>query len=268
MTSTLVLSAFESPVSGLSGISRRFMAVGASATAQCSTLPGEKEEFCQETGNLLGLNCDGFQKLTRRALEWRYSAPAIQGGRCELPYRRVDAAAPVADPARPQMPFTVEYGLGSFSGVALVDSGADAVALPLSYARALGVDLSKAARWVPIWITLSAITPSPTQRRMPPDPLYRDRRNPCLRENTDTTFTSGAPLLKLLEPTLLLPLLAGGLLVLWLANRRSWCVSGFEDRGLEDGLRFGIHIKTPGADATQAWRRAARPRRIALCRFS
>src|SRR5262249_4905512 len=60
----------------------------------------------------------------------------------ELPYRPVDPAAP--DLPRPQMPFTIEYGPRSFSGIALVDSGADNIVFPLSYARVLGIDLSKA----------------------------------------------------------------------------------------------------------------------------
>src|SRR5260370_5625531 len=38
-------------------------------------------------------------------------------------------------------------------------------------------------------------------------------------ENTDAAFTAGAPFLKLLEPTLLLPLLAGGALGVMARNR-------------------------------------------------
>src|SRR5260370_16118444 len=53
-------------------------------------------------------------------------------------------------------------------------------------------------------------------------------------ENTDAAFTAGAPFLKLLEPTLLLPLLAGGALGVIAPNRYSavphllglWFVSG------------------------------------------
>jgi hypothetical protein len=62
---------------------------------------------------------------------------------CELSYRPVDPATP--DQPRPQMPFTIEYGPRAFSGVALVDSGADGLLFPLSYAHALGIDLANAS---------------------------------------------------------------------------------------------------------------------------
>jgi len=35
------------------------------------------------------------------------------------------------------------------------------------------------AKWEPMWMTLSAMTPSPTHRFTPSSPLYRDRFNPC-----------------------------------------------------------------------------------------
>jgi hypothetical protein len=77
------------------------------------------------------------------------STPAAhvgEGGWCELPYSPVDPAAPVGEQPRPHLPFTIEYGPRSFSGVALVYSRSDAVSFPLSYARALEVDLSQSPR--------------------------------------------------------------------------------------------------------------------------
>src|SRR5215469_1086243 len=48
-------------------------------------------------------------------------------------------------------------------------------------------------------------------------------------EDTDAAFTAGAPFLKLLEPTLLLPLLAGGALCVMAWNRypADTCLVGF-----------------------------------------
>lgn len=50
------------------------------------------------------------------------------------------------DEPQPEMPFTIERGGRSVSGVALVDSGSDGILFPLSYARTLGIDLSRADR--------------------------------------------------------------------------------------------------------------------------
>src|SRR5260370_27220051 len=60
-------------------------------------------------------------------------------------------------------------------------------------------------------------------------------------ENTDAAFTAGAPFLKLLEPTLLLPLLAGGALGVMARNRYSadphLLSLGFVSRSNESPIR-------------------------------
>src|SRR5438034_9533173 len=64
-------------------------------------------------------------------------------------------------------------------------------------------------------------------------------------ENTDAAFTAGAPFLKLLEPTLLLPLLAGGALGVMARNRYPsdvhLLILGFVSRGKESRIRrYGL----------------------------
>jgi len=51
----------------------------------------------------------------------------------------------------------------------------------LSVTERQAIQVPCSARQRPIWITLSAITLSPTQRCMPWNPRYKQRRIPCLR---------------------------------------------------------------------------------------
>lgn len=64
---------------------------------------------------------------------------------CSLPYRLTDPDSPDDQP-QPEMEFSIEHGGRSVSGVALVDSGSDEILFPLSFARRLGIDLSRAKR--------------------------------------------------------------------------------------------------------------------------
>jgi hypothetical protein len=64
---------------------------------------------------------------------------------CTIPYSPVDSHSP-DEPPQPQLELTIEHGGRWVSGVGLVDSGSDNILFPLSFARRLGIHLSRANR--------------------------------------------------------------------------------------------------------------------------